>query len=227
MKKIVIFLLIIIFVGCQKNETENIVHLQFIDLPMMLYKDKNGTLPDNITDKQGKPLLSWRVELLKLGTKEEIDLYKQFKLDELWNSPHNLKVAQTVPFYYVDPKGPKCESIPPNDSNTILTRMDPQKLNYTPYLGVTGPNAAFRPGKPRHIAKIDQHAAVVVVENSDVLWTEPRDISLEKAKKGDALRWQLNRTQYLEASGGTMDWEKGIAPGHANGPPKFEYESDE
>ena len=104
--------------------------------------------------------------------------------------------------------------------------MNPNKVNYTPYLGVTGPNAAFRPGKPRHVEKMDQHAAVVVVENSDVLWTEPRDIPLEKVKKGDALRWYGNKTIYLRTNGTSYDWDRNNDD-VGNNPPNYEFESGE
>ncbi len=38
----------------------------------------------------GKPLLSWRVHLLPFM--EQDSLYRQFKLDEPWDSPHNIKL---------------------------------------------------------------------------------------------------------------------------------------
>src|SRR6476646_454448 len=50
------------------------------------FADKNGgAFPtDAIRDKNGKALLSWRVALLPFL--EEGTLYKQFKLDEPWDS---------------------------------------------------------------------------------------------------------------------------------------------
>jgi hypothetical protein len=52
-------------------------------------------------DKSGKPLLSWRVLLLPfLG---EADLYKQFKLDEPWDGPHNKKLLDKMPLVYLAP----------------------------------------------------------------------------------------------------------------------------
>ena len=40
-----------------------------------------------ICDKDGKPLLSWRVTILPYI--EHSMLYREFKLDEAWDSPHN------------------------------------------------------------------------------------------------------------------------------------------
>src|SRR5688500_11565979 len=42
--------------------------------------------PAAIKSKDGKPLLSWRVALLPFI--EHYQLYKKFKLDEPWDSPH-------------------------------------------------------------------------------------------------------------------------------------------
>src|SRR2546421_2830108 len=42
-----------------------------------------------ITDKQGQPLLSWRVAILPYLGDEEAALYQKFHLHEPWDSPHN------------------------------------------------------------------------------------------------------------------------------------------
>lgn len=47
---------------------------------------------------EGKPLLSWRVFLLPYIEQEE--LFKQFKLDEPWDSPHNATLIPKMPFFY-------------------------------------------------------------------------------------------------------------------------------
>ncbi|HEY4760738.1 MAG TPA: DUF1559 domain-containing protein [Thermoguttaceae bacterium] len=233
----IILILTLLFCGCRQwfreqiglgVERQDTIHLNFISLALGNYVNANGKMPSNITDKEGKPLLSWRVALLEHFDPE---LYNQFKLDEPWNSPHNLKVAQTVSFIYVDPKGPQCTPIPPDESELAagFFLIDPKAPNHTPYLGVTGPNAAFRPGNPRDVNMKDQHAAIVVVDKSDVFWSEPRDISLEDAKKGDSLRWYVNETMYLTAGGMRNNWKKG-APKDAHEdmgqPPNYEYESD-
>ncbi len=41
--------------------------------------------PPAIADKDGKPLLSWRVAILPYVEQQE--LYNKFKLDEPWDSP--------------------------------------------------------------------------------------------------------------------------------------------
>ncbi len=51
-----------------------------------------------ILDKNGKPLLSWRVALLPYI--EQDALYRQFKLDEPWDSEHNKKLIAQMPKIY-------------------------------------------------------------------------------------------------------------------------------
>jgi hypothetical protein len=64
--------------------------------------DKNGNLPPAaICDKTGKPLLSWRVAILPYIEQEA--LYKEFKLDEPWDSDHNKKLLAKMPKVFAIP----------------------------------------------------------------------------------------------------------------------------
>jgi Protein of unknown function (DUF1559) len=58
------------------------------------YHEANGSLPSDVLDKNGKPLLSWRV--LILPYLEQNNLYRQFKLDEPWDSEHNKQFSATI-----------------------------------------------------------------------------------------------------------------------------------
>jgi hypothetical protein len=60
------------------------------------FSDHHDRVPNiAIFDDAGKPLLSWRVQLLPfLGMQ---DLYDQFQLDEPWNSGHNLALVDQMP----------------------------------------------------------------------------------------------------------------------------------
>src|SRR5260370_4929892 len=63
-------------------------NLKQIGLALHNYNDAYARLPAVANfDKQGKPLLSWRVHLLPFIEQE--DLYKEFHLDEPWDSEHN------------------------------------------------------------------------------------------------------------------------------------------
>jgi Protein of unknown function (DUF1559) len=84
-------------IASQRTQSQN--NLKQIGLAMHNYHDTFGKLPAAaICDKNGKPLLSWRVAILPYI--EQDNLYKQFKLDEPWDSEHNKKLAMvTVPIY--------------------------------------------------------------------------------------------------------------------------------
>ena len=188
--------------GCRRGGFGDNGNLGFIGLGLANYAAANGTFPDNIYDKKGTPLLSWRVVLLKYSGDRQHELFRKFHLDEPWNSPHNLQVAQEIPQWYQDPQGSK----------------------FTPYLAVTGDKAAFRPRNPRPWKPGPPRTAIIVsVRNSDVLWSEPRDISLEDAQKEDHLRWEGSRTFFFGKVGTPEYWDKNdvdMCP-----KPRFDYEA--
>lgn len=75
-------------------------------LAMQMYESTHGRFPSQaICDKEGKPLLSWRVMLLPYL--EAGNLYEQFRLDEPWDSEHNLKLVERMPAVYGDPAAPE------------------------------------------------------------------------------------------------------------------------
>src|SRR5689334_4959260 len=64
------------------------------------YHQEHGSLPTDICDAQGRPLLSWRVRLLPYI---ESNLLKEFRLDEPWDSPHNRQFIARMPKSYSCP----------------------------------------------------------------------------------------------------------------------------
>src|SRR5438105_245151 len=73
-------------------------NLKQIALAWHNYESANGRLPSNEMDNKGKALLSWRVQILPYI--EELDLYKQFELDEPWDSDNNKKLIDKMPKLY-------------------------------------------------------------------------------------------------------------------------------
>jgi RNA polymerase sigma factor (sigma-70 family) len=89
--------------SAQRGQSMN--HLRQIMIAIHNYHDAYNYLPADIRDKDGKPLLSWRVALLPFI--EYDALYRQFKLDEPWDSEHNLKLLAHMPAPYrvgIEPK---------------------------------------------------------------------------------------------------------------------------
>jgi hypothetical protein len=112
----------------------------------------------NLQAKPGdKPLLSWRVAILPFIDQDE--LYRQFKLDEPWDSEHNKKLIPMMPKTYASP-------------------AKPGKPGYTPYQMVIG-KTALQPPMIRFPAGIPDGTAntIAIVEAAEpVVWTKPDDI---------------------------------------------------
>ncbi|MGD0517053.1 MAG: DUF1559 domain-containing protein [Thermoguttaceae bacterium] len=156
-----------------------------IGLALHNYNDANKHFPSaNICDKNGKPLFSWRVQILPML--ECGDIYNSLKIDEPWNSPHNTQVlSQFKPNY--GPSYPYYECPSADHKNNDFT---------TNYIAVIGPGTAWRENGPVKFSDLPDkgsHTVMVVeVVNSGVHWAEPRDITvdeaLERMKTGKGLR---------------------------------------
>ncbi|MFO0845686.1 MAG: sigma-70 family RNA polymerase sigma factor [Gemmataceae bacterium] len=82
-------------------------NLKALALAMHNYHDANGQFPPAaVTDRAGKPLLSWRVLLLPYLGQEA--LYKEFRLNEPWDSPTNKKLLARMPPVFT-PVGEKAQ----------------------------------------------------------------------------------------------------------------------
>jgi hypothetical protein len=81
-------------------------NLQLISLALINYSaTDNGWMPPAVvTDTSGRPLYSWRVLLLPYLEYDE--LYKEFHLDEPWDSPHNIQLLKRMPKEYARPGDP-------------------------------------------------------------------------------------------------------------------------
>jgi hypothetical protein len=134
--------------------------LSAIGQALLFYHKKHGQLPPAvITDRQGKPLYSWRVALLVYL--EEAELYDEFKRDEPWDSPHNKKLLTRTPRCYLP---------------SLSQREVPAGMTH--YQVFVGPGTAFeRPGLtldefPQRGAKL-----MLVAEAAEpVPWTKPVDL---------------------------------------------------
>ncbi|MEY4788511.1 MAG: hypothetical protein RLZ61_729, partial [Planctomycetota bacterium] len=149
------------------QRTSSINNLKQIALAMHNYNSTYGAFPSAaICDKKtGKPLLSWRVAILQYI--EEEALYKQFKLDEPWDSEHNLKLAKNMPKVYFHPKANK-----PGDDKTHY------RLFY-------GKGAAFELNKPTQIINITDglsNTLMAVEAEEPVVWTNPNDFAFDPTK---------------------------------------------
>jgi hypothetical protein len=147
-----------------RGKTQN--NLKQIGLAMHNYHDVNNGLPAAaIVDKKGKPLLSWRVAVLPYI--EQDNLYKQFKLDEPWDSEHNKKLIPMMPKTYAIPAKVKV------------------KPGHTNYRVLVGNGAMFDPIQITGFANITDGLSntwMVVESEESVEWTKPEDFDFDPAK---------------------------------------------
>ncbi len=141
-----------------KQSTNN---LKQILLAMHNYHDVHGHFATNITDKQGRRLLSWRVAILSYL--EQAVLHDQFKLDEPWDSEHNKKLLAQMPMVYRAPN-------------------QPERASKTYYQGFSGPGTMFDPAGPVRISDVTDgtsNTLFVVEAGTPVPWTKPEDITYD------------------------------------------------
>lgn len=148
-------------------------NLRQIAFAMQGYHEKYNGLPraalTNVQAKDGKPLLSWRVAVLPWLEQEE--LYKAFKLDEPWDSPHNKKLIAKMPPIYAAPGVKTKES------------------GLTHYQVFVGPGTAFEPLKDRphgirfsEISDGTSFTLMIVEAAEPVVWTKPDDLPFDAKK---------------------------------------------
>jgi prepilin-type processing-associated H-X9-DG protein len=146
-------------------------NLKQIGVAMHNYHAVNGSFPAHaIYSKDGKtPLLSWRVAILPYI--EQDNLYKQFHLDEPWDSEHNQKLIEQMPQIYQLPT----EGGPP--------RGGPGQ---TYYQVLVGGGALFDAGpKGPRLADITDGTSntIMVAEGAaPVTWTKPDDLPYDPNK---------------------------------------------
>ena len=137
-------------------------NLKQLALAAMNYESEQAVLPpDGQPTENSKGGLSWRVYLLPYM--EQQALYKQFKLDEPWDSPTNKKLIDKMPETFKSPFA----SDPPGQ---------------TRYKVFSGSDAVIYPGsRTRHdwITDGTPNTILIVGGGKPVIWTQPDDIPFD------------------------------------------------
>jgi|GEM_PF-6668612 len=151
--------------------------LKQIATGLLLHADRNEEhFPHNIVSADGKPLMSWRVELLPVM--EHQSIYSQLRRDEPWDSPHNAALLKQV-----DPR---------------LFASNPDTPDgYADIQAVIGPDFGFSPADKDHpngvsIAQVTDGMtysvmAVEVAPEKAVPWAKPDDYVWDTGKPTEGL----------------------------------------
>jgi hypothetical protein len=156
-------------VGDASRRMSSSNNLKQIGLAFHNYHDVRGSLPLQGFSGRGemprpgeKPNLSWRVALLPYLAQE--NLYRQFRLDEPWDSPHNKALIAQMPKVYK------------------LPGVSTPQPGLTFYQVFAGRLTAFD-GQPKRLANITDGTSntILVVEAAKpVIWTKPEDLDFDR-----------------------------------------------
>lgn len=180
--------------AAQRNASLN--NVRMIMLALLNYESAKKQFPAQANlSPDGKLLLSWRVHILPYT--DHYELFKEFNLDEPWDSDHNKPLIAKMPEIYLDP-------------SSRLTATD----GLTHYLGVAGEGRFFdakRQGGLKITGISDGTSntiAVVQVDDSDAVeWTRPED-------------WEMDDSDPLAGLGGLHPgglFLAGFGDGHVSG----------
>ena len=123
--------------------------------------------PELLNDRN----LSWRVHIL--GSLDYLDLYRQFRLDQPWDSPHNLKLIPYMPDIFRD-----FDASSDSTTTRLMTIRGLGTINH-PYLPTT-PYQSVSDGPENTLLMLQ------APEGHEVTWTKPDDFPflIEDPRKG-------------------------------------------
>lgn len=159
------------------DKRRDVYHMQTMNtlkqfaLAFHTYADHHKALPTRaIYDKEGKPLLSWRVALLPYLDQQ--DLYDKFHLDEPWDSPHNKKlILQIPPVFEV------------RESDDVAAK----EIGRTRIVAPISEGSLFSFKKALQFKDVVDGTSntmlfLVAPKDKDVIWTKPDDLVIDYSK---------------------------------------------
>ena len=143
--------------------------LRSIAQALAQYAETHGHFPPSIIrDAAGRPLYSWRVELLPFL--EQPGLYERFHRDEPWDSPHNKSLLKEYSLFHCPADG--------------------GPLEMTSYVAIVGEHGILQRDRPTTIEEctdgLGNTIMLVECSGSGIAWSEPRDLEF------DTLPMQIN-----------------------------------
>jgi hypothetical protein len=167
---ITILPIVLVYQGVRESRAQgrSADNLKQLALGMHAYHDTYHRFPaaGNVLGPPNTRPHSWRVAILPYIEQEA--LFRQYRLEEPWDSPHNLELLSQMPEVYA-----------PVHGKTLPAGM-------TYYQVFTGPNTPFRPGNsaPRMVDFTDGTSNTILIAEGEeaVPWTKPVDIEISPAR---------------------------------------------
>jgi hypothetical protein len=176
-------------VAAERARSEN--NLRQLAVALHTYHDAHGSFPAAASyDGQGRPLLSWRVHLLPFV--EQDALYREFRLDEPWDSPHNRKLIARMPAVFASSPDPRLAA-----------------AGKTTYLAPRGDATVF-PGRQavRMRDILDGVSNTILLVDADdaraVEWTRPDDLPFDPQAPSAGLAFRVGDAALVVLADGAV-----------------------
>lgn len=175
--------------------------LRAIQLAILNYESANACFPPSVKyrDKNGKSGLSWRVHILPYFGEVEAELWRQFHLDEPWDSEHNIKLLPKMPKVYQPPT-----------SWLLVNKQEDQVLpTKTAFLAPQGKGTIFGQDEVVRIRDVkDGTSRTLTVVKVDPkrakLWTAPDDYQFDADDPAAGLAFDATGIAYGVACDGSV-----------------------
>ena len=150
------------------GRAQSLNNLRMIGVAMHQYHALHGTFPPAYTlDEKERRVASWRT--LILPYLEQQGLYDMIDTDKLWDDPTNARARNVELSIFRSPRD--------DGSDPFMTN----------YLAITGEGAMLPGAAPTNMADIRDGTSntimVVEVFNSDIEWSEPRDLNIDDIRR--------------------------------------------
>jgi prepilin-type processing-associated H-X9-DG protein len=173
---------------------ESMNNLKQIGVALHNYHDAYKAFPAAfVPDENGNPRTSWRTSILPFL--EQQTLFDQYDFSAPWDDPRNAAVRQTQIAYY---QSPHAKNVGTNRTSYVVVTSQKEFANRQ-----NRDNWTMFPG-PDWIGFSDIYdgttntIAVVEIRNSNIEWSEPRDIDI------DSLSTDPTAANSIDLAGGAV-----------------------